>query len=462
MRLSIKAKIFLASAITLFMMVGLIGFVLNAQNTLAELMNAMIQKNMAAMRVAEQIKYNFVLYDNLLFRYLFTNDKTLLVERERAREKVHGAVRLMRNTAPGSTEKELLGEIEEEIARYDQDVARLLDTYSFSTDEQKKGVVQLIKAIEAGEAPPSVRQTQKQTLALLSAEGRARLTRIYSQSEKLVDISRAKLEEAQGRVQASVDETERTAVFAGAAAALGALAVAVLLAVSLLTPLKNLLAGVKKVTAGRLDTELPVEGADEIGGLTREFNTMTRHLREKQERLLTETITDSLTGLHNFRYFQVQLKEEISRAARYKSGFALLIVDIDHFKHYNDTNGHQMGNEILKQVAATLKDTLRPEDFIARYGGEEFVVLLPETGRNNAAVAAQRLREAVEQAEFAGGQTQPLGRVTISLGGAVYPSDAAAAARLVEKADRALYAAKKAGRNRAVWADEASAADAKA
>lgn len=454
MRLSIKSKIALASLVIVLLIIGLIGFVLEAQKTLANLMDEMIQRNMAAMRVAEQIKYNVVLYDDLVFRYLFTDDKMLLSENDRIRDKVYKSIALMKNTAQGQTERELLAEIEDELSRYDKDVKRLLDTYSFKTDDQKKDVVQLIKAIESGSVvPPSVRQSQKQVLALLSAEGRARLTRIYSQCEKLVDISRSKLEDAQLRVQTSVDETHRTALMAGLFATAGAFVVALLLAAGLLAPLKNLLRGVKKVTAGELDTELPVEGSDEIGRLTQEFNTMTRHLQEKQNQLRTETITDSLTGLSNFRYFQVQIKEEISRAARYKSVFALLIVDIDHFKHFNDTNGHQMGNEILKQVANTLKETLRPQDFIARYGGEEFVIMLPETSRENAAVAAERLREAVEQSEFPGGQNQPQGRVTVSLGGAVYPKDASVAGRLIEKADKGLYEAKRNGRNRVVWAD---------
>jgi diguanylate cyclase (GGDEF)-like protein len=194
-----------------------------------------------------------------------------------------------------------------------------------------------------------------------------------------------------------------------------------------------------------------VEGSDEIGRLTHEFNAMARILREKQERLTNETITDSLTGLANFRYFQTQLKEEISRAARYQHKFVLLLIDIDHFKHFNDTNGHQMGNVLLKQLADTLRETLRKEDFIARYGGEEFVVILPETDQSKARVAAERLREAVAHAEFPGGQGQPGGRLTISVGGAVFPADAEVPGRLIEKADKALYAAKNAGRNRVAW-----------
>jgi diguanylate cyclase (GGDEF)-like protein len=311
----------------------------------------------------------------------------------------------------------------------------------------------LIQSLESGNysdvAP--LRRNQRQTLALLSAEGRARLTRLYSQCEKLVDISRAKLEDAQARVRQTVERAERAAVWTAAAAGGGTLIVAAVLALSLISPLKNLLRGVGKVTAGDLTVELPVEGADEVGRLTQEFNAMIRQLRDKQERLLAETVTDSLTELHNFRYFQSRLKDEISRAARHQRPFGLLILDIDHFKHYNDTNGHQMGNVLLKQMAATLREALRREDFIARYGGEEFVAILPETDRAGAAVVAERLRQAIEQTDFPARGSQPGGRLTVSVGGALFPSDASVAAGLIEKADKALYAAKKAGRNRVVW-----------
>jgi diguanylate cyclase (GGDEF)-like protein len=459
MRLPIKAKISLAAASTVGLVAWLIAFMLYAQKSLADSMNRMIDQNMAAMRMAEQIKYDFVLCDDLVFRYLFTGDPVLLAERGRVREKVQEGIRRMTEFVEGRTEKELLAELEEETALYDADVKRLLDTYRFKTEDQKRGVVELIKSLESGGAASGVtlRESQKQTLALLSAEGRARLVRIHSQCEKLADISRAKLEEAQRQVRGSVGRAEKTGLASGAAAAVGTVLVAVALALSLLSPLQNLLKGVQRVTAGELDLELPVEGADEVGRLTQQFNTMTRHLREKQEKLVTETITDSLTELHNFRYFQTHLKEEISRAARYKHGFALLIADIDHFKHYNDANGHPMGNVLLKQLAALFRETFRREDFLARYGGEEFVAILPETDRASAAAAAERLRQSVAHADLPSAKNQPGGSLTLSIGGAVFPADGAVSGALLEAADKALYAAKARGRNRVVWADELAA-----
>jgi hypothetical protein len=242
MRLPIKSKIALAALITVALVVGLIGFVVRAQRELADLMDVMIRRNMAAMRLAEAIKYDFVLSDDLIFRSLLTGDPLLLSESQRLRDKVHDTVRRMKELALGLTEEELLTEIEGETSRYELDVKRLLDTYTFKTEEQKKNVVNLIKSIEsgAGTTTAPIRQTQQQTLALLSAEGRARLTRIYSQCEKLVDISRAKLEEAQARVQGTVQETRRAALLAGSTVAGASLLVSFLLALSLLGPLKTL------------------------------------------------------------------------------------------------------------------------------------------------------------------------------------------------------------------------------
>src|SRR5262249_38564894 len=152
----------------------------------------------------------------------------------------------------------------DETTQYDQDVNVLVKTHTFSTKEQKESVTNLIKAIETGSlsSAPSVQKTQKQTIALLSAEGRARLQRIYSECEKLVDISRSKLEDAQAQVQDTVVKTGRIALAAGAAVVGATVLVAVFLGLSLLNPLQNLLKGVKKVTEGEFNLELSVEGND--------------------------------------------------------------------------------------------------------------------------------------------------------------------------------------------------------
>ncbi len=158
--------------------------------------------------------------------------------------------------------------------------------------------------------------------------------------------------------------------------------------------------------------------------------------------------TDGMTGLHNFRYFKLRLNEEVVRHKRMKTDLSLLILDVDHFKNYNDTLGHPAGDEVLKKFAQILRQTARENDIVARYGGEEFAVILPGTTKAGAVIVAERLRQAIENTYFPHEEIQPLGKVTVSVGLATMPKDASTAEELTQKADAALYYAKRHGRNR--------------
>jgi diguanylate cyclase (GGDEF)-like protein len=168
------------------------------------------------------------------------------------------------------------------------------------------------------------------------------------------------------------------------------------------------------------------------------------------ERTRQIAITDRLTGLYNFGYFLDRLKEEKMRAERYHRLLSLIIFDIDHFKKYNDANGHPAGNEVLKKIAEILKAEAREVDIVARYGGEEMVIILPETSRKRAAELADRIREKVASATFSKMESQPLKKLTLSAGVATYPVDAANEESLIKKADSSLYVAKSQGRNQVV------------
>lgn len=160
---------------------------------------------------------------------------------------------------------------------------------------------------------------------------------------------------------------------------------------------------------------------------------------------------DGLTGVSNKRAFQKRLTDQVRRANA-ASPLSLLLLDIDHFKHYNDTNGHLEGDDVLRTVAHILKVSVREDDVVARYGGEEFVVLYPGTAKEDALRLAESFREAVANHVFPNGAAQPSGALTISGGVATFPQDAVTEIDLVRHADQALYEAKAAGRNRIVSA----------
>ena len=174
--------------------------------------------------------------------------------------------------------------------------------------------------------------------------------------------------------------------------------------------------------------------------------SLTRQVTKVHQR----AISDPLTHLYNFGFFRERLDIEVDRAAQTGDLVSLVIFDVDHFKHYNDTNGHQEGNVVLTLVSEVLRATARRGDIMARYGGEEFVALLYGATRQEAEAFAQTVRQTVEGTEFPGGGKQPGGRVTVSAGVATFPWDAQSDETLVKAADENLYKAKEDGRNRVV------------
>ncbi|MGZ4839508.1 MAG: diguanylate cyclase [Terriglobales bacterium] len=181
-------------------------------------------------------------------------------------------------------------------------------------------------------------------------------------------------------------------------------------------------------------------------------NLLTREYAN--EGLITFAFTDFLTGLKTRGYFEQQLELEIKRSERKKTHFALLMADIDNFKQLNDTYGHHVGDQVLRDVSSILMKDMREVDTVARYGGEEFVLILPETGAPGAMLVAQRLRRAVEQAKFFAGSPRATEHLTISIGVAVFDVDAQFKRNLIEAADAALYEAKRRGRNQVVLHSE--------
>ncbi len=184
-----------------------------------------------------------------------------------------------------------------------------------------------------------------------------------------------------------------------------------------------------------------------------ELNQLFQKIAEYKEL----SLTDHLTGLYNKRYFQTRFVEEIARAKRYKTDLSLIFCDIDFFKRINDSYGHNCGDEVLQEMARLLASSVdelhiisrfRKSDIVARYGGEEFVVILPETNKAGAAIAAEKMRETIEAHPFHVSNEEI--QLTMSFGVAAFSGIAQNSTDIVKQADHAMYEAKNSGRNKVV------------
>jgi diguanylate cyclase (GGDEF)-like protein len=204
-------------------------------------------------------------------------------------------------------------------------------------------------------------------------------------------------------------------------------------------PIEELSAAADKIAAGDLTARAPVAGDHEIATLGVAFNRMADELKARAR-------TDDLTGLPNFRAFTERINAELERVDRYPGSFGVLVLDLDRFKKYNDAFGHLAGNDALRRVAQSIRDTVRTVDFPARYGGEEFAVIVPQVDAHALTTIAERIRVNVERLPA----PKDGAAVTLSIGGALFPHDGTDREALFRTADEKLYEAKNAGRNRVV------------
>ncbi|MDV2079544.1 sensor domain-containing diguanylate cyclase [Marinobacter xestospongiae] len=220
---------------------------------------------------------------------------------------------------------------------------------------------------------------------------------------------------------------------------------------SLIDSMNRLSDGAMKFADGDPDHRIEVRIPYELAGVADTFNTMRSKILLQQRELETAAITDSLTGLHNRRHFDRMLAQECLRAERFGQPLALVLCDIDHFKKFNDTYGHQNGDRVLKAVSEALHDAIRQVDVVCRYGGEEFVVILPNCDREQAGEAAERLRQtmAALSVQLADGQTVA---ISGSFGVAIQSDQDSDPETLIRRADDALYDSKRHGRDRVTLA----------
>lgn len=207
---------------------------------------------------------------------------------------------------------------------------------------------------------------------------------------------------------------------------------------------------------GTIDVSVKVQAFDlgAIDYVTKPFDSVELQarvrgaLRTKQyyDMLAAKAQLDAITGLWNRAFFDARLTEEIAATLRHQRPLALVMVDVDHFKRFNDTFGHDAGDAVLRQLALTLRKCVRESDIVCRFGGEEFVVVLPEAHQTDGAVRAKTILETMRNSKMTH-ESRALGAVTVSIGLAMYPAHGTTTKTLLLAADKALYAAKGAGRD---------------
>jgi diguanylate cyclase (GGDEF)-like protein len=215
---------------------------------------------------------------------------------------------------------------------------------------------------------------------------------------------------------------------------------------------KDEIFGVVNITEGLSSDDFTTQKLNALSLLARHAAVWINYCQTLQK-LKKLSLMDEMTSLYNRRFFDDALEREIQRVGRSGGQMSLAILDIDHFKIYNDTYGHLAGDRILKEFASLLRSNVRTTDFTCRFGGEEFAIILTDTGKEpqreeSNAHFINRLRYLIDKHQFEGEEILPGGSLTVSAGVADYPSDAGSAEELVAVADKRLYEAKNSGRNK--------------
>ncbi len=264
--------------------------------------------------------------------------------------------------------------------------------------------------------------------------------------EDIAETMRLMNEESHARALEVMRRLEIFAIIAGLLAVLFAAAGIFIIDQALIRSTDKLVEGAMRVADGKRDREIDVRVPPELASVAKAFNAMVKQIILQEDKLAAAARADGLTGLDNRREFDRALDERIQAARETNQPFALLLIDVDHFKTFNDTHGHLAGDDVLRQVADLLARNARMEDRAYRYGGEEFVMVMPGLRAYEAATLAERIRKAIAEHVM----ILPNGsenRVTVSIGISVF-NPQASQPDIVDLADKALYTAKTEGRNR--------------
>ena len=419
---SVRTRILLFFTLFAFASLGAVVMSSRSTKTIGAAANAVVRRHLPMVHALGEMEIALQRQDNCVYRFLINRDQMALDDFEKERLDYTRWFLEAKQDAE-TIESDVLSQIDDLYVQYDNQARKILLT-------EKRDPAAATRMLRTSQ------EYLRQIQALIDQIKGIRQGMTIVRQEQIVDTL-----QSQGRVGFYFIVT----------IALFFAALFTYLWRFLVQPLSLLLEGIRNFTRGKTDIQIPKIGKDELGELQEAFNEMSRELDVERKRLRSESQSDGLTGLFNMRYFRMQLVEEFSRSQRYSRPLTLLMLDVDHFKAYNDRNGHPAGDIVLKEVSRILIRNVRGTDIVARYGGEEFVVLLPETPLDAGMNVAEKIRKAVEEHyfPFAGSKTGE--RLSVSIGVASYPDVRVTSDQdLIEASDKALYAAKRAGRNRVI------------
>lgn len=406
-----------------------------SQRQQAQITQSILNERLQSLEAARELKESVISYDNAIFRYVATKSEDELVQLKKLRKRAMSKLDQLEVLNDRAIIRNRITRLRTDLKRYFADAANLVDVARSNQLPTKVGLFQAARWARS-------QKERGEELSTLSSEGSARIRRVLLQSDEVLAYNKSLVSMAKLELEQTRKESEHLAkrVLYGAFGLV--LFVSMFLAVTLIGPLRILMKGVRQIEEGHLNVDLPVRTSTEFGTLLAAFNRMAKTIQMQRERLVKEAITDSLTGAYNQGYLTRRLSEEFDRSKRRREPLSLMMIDVDHFKEYNDTKGHEMGNVALRKIADLIREHVRSSDVLFRYGGDEFAIILPAADAEAADMIASRLIEAINK------NVAPL---SLSIGGATYPHHAVQLDDLKKKADDMLYIAKSRGRNCFCW-----------
>lgn len=444
---SLASRIYLSTSLILLATGLSYALIYSFQLRQAAIAEGILTHRLQSLEAARRLKEAVVSYDNATFRFVATKSSSELQEAEEVREAALLNLNQLFILTKNSVIQSRLIELRRRLKAYFKESAELIEFAKQNKLPPKAG---LFEAATWARNQINVREE----ITSLSEAGSDRMGKVLSLCNEVVSYTNSMLEMDNKELLRMRTQSRYLTLIVLYASIGFVILISMALAIMIVGPLRILKTGVQQIEAGEFKIELPVTSATELGELTMAFNRMAKKIYSQQERLLKETVTDNLTGAYNQRYFTRRLVEEFDRSKRAGEPLSLVMVDVDHFKSYNDTLGHEMGNVVLKKIADIIRENLRSVDMLFRYGGDEFALILPNADSVEGHQVCVRLIETMNKVSLPGSGPNYKVRLTFSIGGASFPLNASSLDDLKAKADEMLYLAKNGGRNCYRWYQE--------